>query len=92
VLHEPDELVELDHGRRLGRQRPGEKRRRAGLAARKGPRPVERDPVEAPRALGHQRAGVEVAQVKWLQWVLDDHPLARLRCVGDPRGAIDDVE
>ena len=92
MLHEPDELVELDHRPLLGRQRPGEERRRADLAARQGPRTVERDPIEAPRPLGHQRARVEVAQVERLQRVLDDHPLARRRRVGEPRGAIDDVE
>ena len=92
MLHEPDELVELDHELLLGRQRPGEERRRAELASRQRPRTVERDAIEAPRPLGHQRACVEVAQVERLQRVLDDHPLPGRRHVREPRGAIDDVE
>src|SRR5881275_2234027 len=90
VLQEPDELVELDCRFFLARQRAGEERQRAELAARQGSRTVERDPVEAPSSLGRQRTFFEVAQVERLQRVLDNHPLTSYSQVREPRRAIDD--
>ena len=50
---------------------------RIDLAAGQGTSTVQRNPIEAPRSLGHQRACVEVTLVERLQRVLDDHTLAR---------------
>jgi hypothetical protein len=66
VLHEPDEPVELDHRRVLGRQRRREERRRSRALGREGAGALERHAVEAPGAVAAQRAALTPADQKAL--------------------------
>ena len=93
VLDEPHEVLELDQLAVERRQRAVEERRRASASPRQRARAAERDAVEAPRAVGRERARGEVARIERLQRVADEHLLARRPpvIVGSER-AVDDVE
>ena len=102
MLHEGHEVVELDQSAVLREQGAVEKRRLRRAGGDRGPRPTQRDVVEAPAMMRHQCRGDEVADVEGLQRVVHDHLVTRpprprrhvrcrcrCRCV---RGAIDHIQ
>ena len=92
MLDEADEVVELDHRLRAGRQRRGEERRRRGPFVGQVAGAVERDAVEAPRVVARERAGDEVVRVEGLEGVVDDDGVARSGAVLGPHRAVHRVQ
>jgi hypothetical protein len=96
VLHEPDEVLELDGVGPQWWEGPGQERCRGGADPAGRPGAGQGDGVEAPWLLPGQAAGHEVAGVERLQGMVDDDPRAGPDgaggVVGQADGAVDDVE